>query len=180
MVKSFEELKERAKVKGQKRLVVACAEDKTVLEASMSAMETGLITPIFVGDKNKILEIGKSCGFSVDNKYIEDIIGVENSVKKSVEIVRSGNGDFLLKGIVKTSTFLKGLLDAECGLRTSRRLTHSAILEAPGYHKLFQLTDGGMNVKPDVETKIDIIKNACDFALSLGVMKPKVAILAAV
>jgi len=180
MVKSFEELKEKAKVKGQKRLVVACAEDKTVLEASMSAMETGLITPIFVGDKNKILEIGKSCGFSVDNKYIEDIIGVENSVKKSVEIVRSGNGDFLLKGIVKTSTFLKGLLDAECGLRTSRRLTHSAILEAPGYHKLFQLTDGGMNVKPDVETKIDIIKNACDFALSLGVMKPKVAILAAV
>ncbi|MCK4233800.1 bifunctional enoyl-CoA hydratase/phosphate acetyltransferase [candidate division WOR-3 bacterium] len=180
MVKSFEELKERAKAKGQKRLVVACAEDKTVLEACMSAMEMELIIPIFVGDKNAIVKTGKSYGISIDNKCIENTTGVENSVKKSVEIIRSGDGDFLLKGMVKTSTFLKGLLDAECGLRTSRRLSHSAIIEAPGYYKLFQVTDGGMNVKPDVKTKIDIIKNACNFALSLGVMKPKVAILAAV
>ncbi len=180
MITSFEELKKKAKTEGEKKLVVVCAEDKTVLKASMSAKEAGLISPILVGDKKKILKIGLKHGFNIDEKYIEDTSGVESIVKKSVEIVRSGAGDILLKGMVKTSTFLKAVIDADYGLKTKRRLSHTAILEAPGYHKLLQFTDGGMNIRPDIETKIDIIRNACDFAISLGIEKPKVAILAAV
>lgn len=180
MIKSFKELKKKAKEKGKKRLVVSCAEDATVLEASIAAMEDGLISPIFVGDKKKILEIAQKSGIDIDGKNIEDTHDVKNAVKKSIEIVRSGGGDFLLKGMVKTSTFLKELLDEARGLKTTRRLSHSAILEVSSYHKLIQLTDGGMNIKPDIETKIDIIKNACDFAHSFGIKKPKVAILAAV
>lgn len=180
MIKSFKELKKKAKEKGKKGLVVSCAEDATVLEASIAAMEDGLISPIFVGDKKKILEIAQKSGIDIDGKNIEDTHDVKNAVKKSIEIVRSGGGDFLLKGMVKTSTFLKELLDEARGLKTTRRLSHSAILEVSSYHKLIQLTDGGMNIKPDIETKIDIIKNACDFAHSFGIKKPKVAILAAV
>ncbi len=180
MIKSFKELKKKAKEKGEKRLVVSCAEDATVLEASIAAMQDGLISPIFVGDKRKILEIAQKSGIDIDGKNIEDTHDVKNAVKKSIEIVRSGGGDFLLKGMVKTSTFLKELLDEARGLKTSRRLSHSAILEVSEYHKLIQFTDGGMNIKPDIETKIDIIKNACDFAHSFGIKKPKVAILAAV
>ena len=180
MIKSFEELKKKAKTEGEKKLVVVCAEDKTVLKASMSAMETGLISPIFVGDKKKILEIGRECGINIDEEYIEDTKGIENIIEKSVEIVRSGGGDILLKGMVKTSTFLKAVIDENHGLKTKRRLSHTAILEVPGYRKLLQFTDGGMNIRPDIETKIDIIRNACDFAISLGIEKPKVAILAAV
>ena len=180
MITSFEELKEKAKAKSRKKLVVICPEEKTVLEASMSAMETGLISPIFEGHKKKILEIGLECGINIDEEYIEDTKGIENIIEKSVEIVRSGCGDILLKGMVTTSMFLKGLLDENHGLKTKRRLSHTAILEVPGYHKLLQFTDGGMNIRPDIETKIDIIRNACDFAISLGIEKPKVAILAAV
>ena len=71
MIKSFEELKKKAKTKGEKKLVVVCAEDKTVLKASMSAKEAGLISPILVGDKKKILELGRECSINIDEKYID-------------------------------------------------------------------------------------------------------------
>ena len=180
MIKTFEELKKKAKEGTLKKLVVACAEDKTALEASMIAAKEGLISPILVGNKEKILAIGETAGIDIDEKFIEDIKGVEETVRRSVEIIRSGDGDILLKGMVKTSTFLKGVLDKQMGLRTGRTLSHSAILETKGYHKLLQFTDGGMNIKPNIQTKIDIIKNASDFAKALGIDKPKVAILAAV
>jgi len=180
MIKTFEELKKKAKEGTLKKLVVACAEDKTALEASMIAAKEGLISPLLVGNKEKILAIGETAGIDIDEKFIEDIKGVEETVRRSVEIIRSGDGDILLKGMVKTSTFLKGVLDKQMGLRTGRTLSHSAILETKGYHKLLQFTDGGMNIKPNIQTKIDIIKNASDFAKALGIDKPKVAILAAV
>jgi phosphate butyryltransferase len=81
---------------------------------------------------------------------------------------------------VATSTFLKAVLDKEAGLRTGRLLSHVAIMEMPGYHKIFFLTDGGMCVKPDLSAKIDIINNAVDVAHKLGIEMPKVAVLAAV
>ncbi len=180
MIKSFEELKKNARAKGKKKLVVACAEDKTALEASLLAMKKGFVTPTFIGNEENILKIANRFGFKIDKKYIKDTKGIEESVRKAVKLVQGSEGDILLKGMVKTSIFLKGILDKDVGLRTSRTLSHSAILETPSYHKLIQFTDGGMNIKPDLKTKIDIIKNACDFAKSFGITKPKIAILAAV
>ncbi|OQX56483.1 MAG: hypothetical protein B5M53_01175 [Candidatus Cloacimonas sp. 4484_209] len=179
MIKTFKELQKQAKKKGGKRLVVACAEDKIAIEASLNAMKEGLVIPIFVGNKKKILNIARHSRLDVDDSLIEDVKD-GNAVKRAVEIMSKNEGDILLKGMVKTSVFLKGILDKEIGLRTGRTLSHTAILEVPGYHKLLQFTDGGMNVKPDIETKIDIIKNAYEFAKSLGIAQPKVALLAAV
>jgi phosphate butyryltransferase len=180
MITTFEEIKEKAQEKGEKRLVVACAEDTTVLKASMDAFHAGLVVPLFVGNRKRIQDIAHAGKIDLGDCHIEDTENTETSVIRAVEIIRSGKGDLLLKGMVKTSTFLKGLLDPEKGLRTSRRLSHAAILQTENYHKLLQLTDGGMNVRPDLGTKSDIIKNGCDFARSLGIRKPKVAILAAV
>jgi phosphate butyryltransferase len=180
MIKSFAELKNKAKEKGKKKLVVACAGNRTVIEASYAAMKEGLITPIFVGDSENILEQEKITGIGIDTKYIVDIKNKNEAVKEAVRIVRSGDGDFLLKGMVKTSIFLKGILEPDSGLKTSRRLSHTAIIETKTYPKLIQMTDGGMNIKPDIETKVDIIKNSCSFAKSLGITKPKVALLSAI
>lgn len=180
MIKSFEELKNKAKEKGKKKLVVACAGSKTVIEASYAAMEEGLITPIFVGDSDNILKQEKITGIGVDTKYIVDVKNKTEAVREAVRIIRSGEGDFLLKGLVKTSTFLKGILEPDSGLKTSRRLSHTAIIESKSYPKLFQMTDGGMNINPDIETKVDIIKNSCKFAKYLEIDKPKVALLAAI
>ena len=75
---------------------------------------------------------------------------------------------------------MKMVLVEENGLRTGRLLSHVAVMEMPGYHKIFLLTDGGMCVKPDLSAKIDIINNAVDVAHKMGIETPKVAVLAAV
>jgi phosphate butyryltransferase len=179
MIASFEDLKKRAREKGTKRLVVACAEERTVLEAVSNAAEEGFIEPILVGDKTRINTINTTHNISINENWIRDVGDPEEAVRISVEIVSSGEGDLLLKGQIRTSKFLKGVLDPDIGLRTGRRLSHSAILETRGYHKILQFTDGGMNIRPDLDTKIDIIRNAHDFALRLGIGKPKIALLSA-
>ncbi|TET19244.1 MAG: bifunctional enoyl-CoA hydratase/phosphate acetyltransferase [Candidatus Cloacimonadota bacterium] len=180
MIRTFEELKKKAKKKGRRELVIACAEDKTALEASLHAAHEELVSPIFVGNKEKILAIAKAHALDVDQNSIENVDNRTDAVSVSIEIVRSHKGSFLLKGMVKTSAFLKGVLNPQTGLCTGRRLSHSAMLQVPGYHKLIQLTDGGMNIRPDIQTKIDIIKNAQSFALSLGIEQPKIALLSAI
>ena len=100
--------------------------------------------------------------------------------KAAVAAVKSGKADFLMKGLVATSTFLKAVLDKEAGLRTGRLLSHVAVVESPGYPKIVLITDGGMCVKPDLNAKMDIIGNAVDIARKMGIETPKVAVLAAV
>jgi phosphotransacetylase len=68
----------------------------------------------------------------------------------------------------------------ETGLRTGRRLSHVFIMDVPTYHKPLLITDAAINIAPGLEDKVDICQNAIDLAISLGVAKPKIAILAAV
>lgn len=179
MISSFEDLKKRAKEKGRKRLVVACAEEETVLEAVATATSAGFITPCLVGNKDTIHEISARNKLRIEESHIRDVKDTAQAVHTAVHMVSKGEGDFLLKGMIKTSRFLKAVLDPDVGLRTGRRLSHTAILEVDGYHKILQFTDGGMNIRPDLDTKIDIIRNAHGFALSLGIEQPKVALLSA-
>ncbi len=179
MISSFEDLRKRAKEKGRKRVVVACAEEGTVLQAVAAAKDEGFITPHLIGNRKSIEELTKRAKLNIDVSLIRDIKDPVQAARRAVEMVSRGEGDFLLKGMIKTSQFLKAVLDPEIGLRTGRRLSHSAILQVPGYHKILQFTDGGMNIRPDLDTKIDIIRNAHGFALSLGIEQPKVALLSA-
>jgi phosphotransacetylase len=66
------------------------------------------------------------------------------------------------------------------GLRTGRRISHVFIMDVPTYHKVLIITDGAINIAPTLEDKVDICQNAIDLAISLGLERPKLAILAAV
>jgi phosphotransacetylase len=68
----------------------------------------------------------------------------------------------------------------ETGLRTGRRISHVFILDVPTYHKVIVVTDAAINIAPTLDDKVDICQNAIDLVISLGVTRPKVAILAAV
>jgi phosphate butyryltransferase len=85
-----------------------------------------------------------------------------------------------MKGLVSSRLFLKAVLNKEFGLRTGSLLSHVAIFETPYYHKLLGVTDAAMNVDPDLEEKIDIIKNAVKVFHGLKNRNPKVAILGSV
>ena len=85
-----------------------------------------------------------------------------------------------MKGLVSTGVLLKAVLNKEVGLRKGALLSHVAIFETPFYHKLLGVTDAAMNVNPDLEEKIGIIKNAVEVFHGLGNSNPKVAIVGSV
>jgi len=101
-------------------------------------------------------------------------------VVEAVRLVREEKGEILMKGFVSTSSLLRGVIDKKRGLRTGRTLSHVAVVEARNYPKLLLITDGGMNIKPDLNTKIDLIKNGIDLAQRLRIENPKVAVLGAI
>ena len=178
MIKNFYELHKYAKDIGPKTLIVAAANDKTIINSCKEAEENGWIKPILVGNKEKIMEAGE--GLNIQNMEIINISPEEKAVEESVKMLSAGKGDILLKGMVSTSVFLREILNKEYGLRTGKILSHIVILNIPTREKLLFITDGGMNIKPDLRTKIDIIKNACEVAKSFGIPRPKVGLLAAI
>ncbi|MEO0156605.1 MAG: phosphate acyltransferase [candidate division WOR-3 bacterium] len=178
-MRNFSELLDFAKNKGKKVCVVVKAEDEPVLEGINLAIKQGLLAYVYLlGAREAIKELCKKVEFDLKNTEIIDITEEQECLKTALSIVKE-KGDFLMKGMISTSTFLKGVLDKEYGLRTGKVLSHIAVLEIPGYHKLLFMSDGGMNPKLELKTRVDIINNALWLMNGLGIQKPKIALVAA-
>lgn len=179
MINSFEKLFDVAKKNKSMILAVASAEELEVLKAVDSAVEVGLIEAVLFGSIEKIKEIAHNNSINLDKFKLVKAESMEESAKLATKYVREGRADFIMKGLVDTSIFLKAILDKENGLRTDRLLSHVMVYDIPAYHKLLLLTDGGMNMYPNVEKKEQILKNAIQAAKALNINSVKVACLAA-
>ncbi len=177
-MKSFKELIEIARTKAPKQCVVVCAEDETVLEGLRLAQNLELISLVLIGNKNNIVKSAQSVNLNLRNAKILHAQNDNEALKKSITLVKE-QGDFLMKGMLPTSTFLKGVLNKEWGLRTGKVLSHIAVLEIPHYHKLIFMSDGGMNPMLNLKVRIDIINNAVETIRILGITKPKIGLIAA-
>ncbi|MEA4847599.1 MAG: bifunctional enoyl-CoA hydratase/phosphate acetyltransferase [Clostridiaceae bacterium] len=160
MIKNFKELLEAAKSQKRMKIVVAAAQDEDVIKAVSQAKEMGIAEPVLVGDKAKIIEILNGLGISSIEFEIIDEPDLIQSARKSAELVRNGKGNFLMKGLLQTADIMRAVLDKEIGLRTDNLISHVMVYEAPSYNKLLYTTDGGMNVAPDLEQKVQILENA--------------------
>ena len=159
-------------------VVHACEE--TALAGAMEAGEQGLIEPILVGPADKIQEIAQKSRIDLGKTRIVDAPHSHASAAKAVELVRKGEAELLMKGSLHTDELLGAVVARETGLRTGRRISHVFIMDVPTYHKVLVVTDAAINIAPTLEDKVDIVGNAIDLARSLGVEKPKVAVLCAV
>jgi phosphate butyryltransferase len=179
LIKNFDQLLEAAKSQRTMRLAVAAAQDPEVLGAVVKAAELGLIEPVLIGDRQKIAAICGEEHLEICGVEIIDEPELEAAAKVSVQMVRDGKADFLMKGLIDTSILLKAVLNREYGLRTDSQLSHVMLYDAPAYHKLLFLTDGGMNIEPTLAEKATILRNALDAARTLGMETVKVACIAA-
>lgn len=179
MIKKLDELMAVAKGQKRMRLAVAAAEDADVLGAVVAAAKQGIVTPILVGDLAAMDALAEKEGFAIDQFERVASESLEASASIAVQLVSSGRADFLMKGLIDTAILLKAVLNKETGLRTDSLLSHVMVYEVPSYHKLIYLTDGGMNIEPDLEAKAKIIANAVATAKALGAEVVKVACLAA-
>ncbi|WP_350344690.1 phosphate butyryltransferase [Proteinivorax tanatarense] len=180
MIKTIKGIIEQAKSVEKQTLAVAAAEDKDVLGAVTESVEMGIVEAILVGDKKQIEKIATSEGYNLEKLEVIDEPNKVQAARKAVELVSSQKADLVMKGLLGTADILRAVLDKEIGLRTGKILSHVAALEVSGFEKLFLLTDGAMNIAPDLKQKMQITQNAVEVAKALGIEKPKVAPLAAV
>lgn len=152
----------------------------SALAGAIEAGARGLIVPLLVGPANKIAETAAAAQLDLANAEIVDVPHSHASAAKAVELIRQGKAEILMKGSLHTDELMSAIVSREGGLRTGRRISHVFIMDVPTYHKVLIVTDAAINIAPTLEDKVDICQNAIDLAVSLGLDKPKVAILAAV
>jgi len=179
MLKTFDEVLEKAKDYGPKKMAVASAGAEDVLKAVEAARKEGLADSILVGDKKEIIQIANKMGIDPANYEIIDKTDKTEATRCAVELVRNKKASILMKGMIGTARILKAILDKEIGLRTNRMLSHVYTLQIKGYDRLLTMTDGAMSISPDLKQKAQIIQNAIYYGHSMGIEKPKVAVVAA-
>ena len=162
-------------------IAVACPYGDDALAAVCAARDRNLVNSVLVGDAEKIRVLAEKDGLSLDGIEIVDEKTDDLAVEKSVKMVSGGDADLLMKGLVKTATLLKSVLNKEWGLRAGSLLSHLFLQEITVMGgRIFGLTDGGMNMYPDLQTKVGIIENAVECYHKIGVACPMIAALAAV
>jgi len=176
----YERLLERCKTLEAVPTAVAHPCEESALIGAVDAAQAGLISPILVGPIAKIEETAKAANVDLGKLEIVDAANSVESAKKAVGLVREGRAEVLMKGSLHSDELLSAIVSREGGLRTGRRISHVFVMDVPTYHKVLIVTDGAINIAPTLEDKVDICQNAIDLAISLGLEKPKVAILAAV
>ena len=179
MLKTFDEILNKAKDYGPKKMAVASAEAEDVLKAIEAARKERLTDSILVGDKKEIIQITNKIGINPANYEIIDKPDKTEATRCAVELVRNKKASILMKGMIGTARLLKAILDKEIGLRTDRMLSHVYTLEIKNYNRLLTMTDGAMSISPDLKQKAQIIQNAIYYTHSLGIEKPKVAVIGA-
>lgn len=167
-------------LKRKHRIAVAWGQDGNTINAVNKAVIKGFIDAILIGKSSEIRKICHTEG--LDDKLFT-IIESENDVKASseaVRLVKTGEADIVMKGLVPTDKFLKAVMDKENGLMLPNAvLSYVAAIEIPAYHKLLFITDPAVIPFPDLEQKIAMVGYAIEMASRFGIEKPKVALIGA-
>jgi phosphotransacetylase len=154
--------------------------DDAALTGAVDAARAGLINPILVGPQAKIRAVAEAEGLDLTPYRIVDVPHSHAAAARAVELVRNGEAEALMKGSLHTDELLAEVVNSATGLRTGRRVSHCFVMDVPTYPKPLIVTDGAVNVAPDLKAKRDIVQNAIDLAHVLRIERPLVAILAAV
>lgn len=170
------------------RVAIAPCAEGFVLRAGLHAAREGLAEPIFIGNRAKAEELAQARGLDLSPHRLIDCPDDTQAVTVAVDLFRAGEAQLIMKGLVSTSTVLKAVLNKEAGLVPEGGiLSHVAVFDAPGREPdpgargggLMLLTDAGVNIKPTLQRKVEILKNALAVARALGMETPRAAVLAA-
>jgi len=181
MFHTFDELQQKVRnFSCRKRVAVVAAAEEHILEAVERASREQIVEPILIGDVAMIREYLDRLGSIIPADAIRPADSVHDAANIAVQLIRSGEADFLMKGRLQTAELMRVVVDRTHGLRTRRLMSHIAFLQIPTYHKLLAITDGGIVLHPDLDEKREILENAVQFMINMGYVRPNVAVLAAV
>src|SRR5437588_7601975 len=166
MIHNLDELLETAAQVGERRALVVSPANPETFDAIREARERLGLQFVLVGDR-KIIAAALPAHAGTE---IVDRCGIENCLAAAVELLGRGAAGILMKGSLDTATLIKAALRPESGLRTGRLLSDIFVFEYASRreNKLVMITDGGLNIAPDLEAKLQLIHNAVEVAHALG------------
>lgn len=178
-IRSLDQLAEYVRALGAKtRIAVAAAEDSHTLLSIARAVGEGFIQGILLGDRQRIETVCAAEGIDVSSFQIVDVPGHAAATAEAVRMVRAGEADVLMKGLVGTDKFLKAVLHKDKGLLPPKAvMSHVCVVELPRYHKLLFLSDTAVLPTPDLDHKIAMLNYSVAMARRFGIEKPKVALI---
>lgn len=179
MITNLSQIVDAARSRGPKRLAVACGQDAHTLRAVYDAYREGLVHPTIYGDKQVINHVCAQEGFDVTAFNIVDEKNDVNCINLAVSAVATGQADVLMKGLVSTDKYMRGILNKDAGLFPPKGvLSHVAAVEIPGYPRLVSFSDAAVIPAPDFKQKTVILKYLAQTAKVLGIDCPKIACIA--
>jgi phosphate butyryltransferase len=180
LITNFADLRRRARPLGPKRVAIVMADDEIALTAAAGAMHLGIAIPVLIGHEQRIRAKAEALGLSELIAGAE-FVSADDAAAVATQMAREGRVDLLLKGHLRTDELLRAVLDRDAGLRTGRLLSDVLLYEdtLAGTVRLVGITDGGLNVLPNLEQKKQIVQNAIEVMRSLGLARPKIALMSA-
>jgi phosphate butyryltransferase len=181
MITTLNQIVDAVKGKPAKRLAVAVAEDPHTIEAVGRAVREKLVQVILTGDEKAIHKVAAEAKVDASKFVIVHEPDKAKALALAIEKVRVGAADFLMKGLIDSSVYIRGLIDKEKGLLPpGKLLSHVSVIQVPTWKKLIICGDVAVIPAPDLEAKIAILNYAIEVAHKLGIEKPKAALLSAV
>jgi phosphate acetyltransferase len=154
--------------------------DESSLRGALEARDMGLMQPMLVGPRARIVEAARAAAIDISGVPIVDTAPDEaQAAEAAVRLASEGKAQMLMKGSLHTDHLMGAVVKPESGLRTHRRISHCFVMDVPAIHRVVIITDAAINIVPTLEEKLDIVQNAIDLCHALGNDKPLVAILSA-
>ena len=179
-INDFSILFERIKGKKKKHLVVANAVDLHTIDAVSEAVYKDFVSLTLTGNKDTIFKNCKKIGFKSSQYSILHCETEDFAISTAVEMAHKGSADMIMKGLVNTDSFMRAILNKEKGLLPpDTLLTHVTMLINKVYHKPLFISDVAIIPNPTLEQKKQITNYLIQVANQFGIIKPKVAFIAA-
>lgn len=179
MITQLSQIVEAARSKGRRRLAVAYGNDSHTLSAVYEAYRLGLVEPTVYGDQAEVLRICREEGFDADAFAVVDEKSDVRCVELAVSAVATGAADVLMKGLVSTDKYMRGILNKDAGLFPPKgTLSHVSVVQLPGRSKLLCISDVAVIPQPDFKQKTILIRYLRETAAALGIDCPKIACIA--
>lgn len=179
MITNFAEALLQCKKYPAQKTIVISAGDEDVLEAVFHAKKAGIIDPILIDSKDKIMEVAGQ-KYPMDEVEIIDISDKLAQCKTGMDMINEKKASILMKGLISTPILFKEVLNKEYGIRKGKILSHVGVIKSEKYHKFLLMTDGGIVTDATLENKIEILKNALTVTKALEIEVAKAAIISAI
>lgn len=181
MINTLDQVVEHIKGQKTRRLAVACGEDPHTIQAVGRAVKEGLVQAVLTGSRSKIETVARENKIDPASFEIVDEPDMNKALGLAVARVKTGQSDFLMKGLIDSSLYIKAIIDKEKGLlQAGKLLSHVSIIQVPTRTKLIVCADAAVIPYPDLEAKVQILNYCLAVSRKLGIEKPKAAIICAV